>query len=145
MSTIEVITSEREPGQVQVFATEVDAAVASLGGISQATLWLPTDLAGRPRRDLLERLGDTPAVQRVPPDPTWTRKPTCWPWCAGATDPHGPAECYAEHSFITLTLGPRLQSETRGGRRRSTSTSRSTTAQPLSGSRSVRTPGSTAS
>jgi hypothetical protein len=100
MSSIQLIIDQREPGQVQVFATRVDASVASLGGISQATLWLPTDLARRLRRDLVERLDDSPAVQQIQPDSSLTREPTCWSWCAGAIEPHGPGECYAEHSIV---------------------------------------------
>jgi hypothetical protein len=111
MQSIQLIVDQRDPGQIQVYATGIDASVASLGGLSQATLWLPLDLARKLRRDLLERLGDTPAVQRVQPNPAFTREPTCRPWCAGATEPHGPGECYAETSFVTLTLEPHLAGE----------------------------------
>jgi hypothetical protein len=145
MSSIQLIIDQREPGQVQVFATRVDASVASLGGISQATLWLPTDLARRLRRDLVERLDDSPAVQRIQPDSSLTREPTCWSWCAGAIEPHGPGECYAEHSIVHLTLEPHLVGETGVEPPTSTSTSRSPTASRWWGSLSARTPSSTAS
>jgi hypothetical protein len=111
MRSIQTIVDQREPGQIQVFATGVDASVASLGGISQATLWLPLDLARQLRRDL-GRLDDTPPVHRIQPDPMWVRESTCWPWCAGASEPHTPGECYRAHSFVPLTLEPHLVGET---------------------------------
>jgi hypothetical protein len=69
MRSIQTIVDEREPGQVQVFGTGVDASVASLGGISQAaTLWLPLELARQVHRDLLGRL--TTARQSSGSSPT---------------------------------------------------------------------------
>jgi len=54
MSTIQVITDSREPGTIQLFATGMDASVACLGGLAQATWWLPVDDARR----LYAELGD---------------------------------------------------------------------------------------
>ena len=45
MPTIQVIRDQREPHQVQLFATQIDAAVACLGGATQSTWWLPVDVA----------------------------------------------------------------------------------------------------
>jgi hypothetical protein len=112
MRSIQVIVDQREPGQVQVFATGVDASVASLGGTSHATLWLPTDLARSLRRDLVERLDDTPPVQLVPLNSALVREPTCWPWCGGVSEPHSPDLCYRDHSIVALSLEPALRGET---------------------------------
>jgi hypothetical protein len=109
VQSIQLIADQREPGQGQVFATGIEASVASLGGVSQATLWLPLDLARRLRRDLIERLDDTPAIHLVPP--TRMTMPSCWPWCGGTSEPHEPALCYREHSTVPMTLEPHLLDE----------------------------------
>ena len=56
MSTIQVIADSREPNTVQLFATGMDASVACLGGLAQATWWLPVDLARRLHEDLGAKL-----------------------------------------------------------------------------------------
>jgi hypothetical protein len=56
MSTIQVIADSREPGTLQLFATGMDASVACLGGTTQATLWIPTDVARRLHEDLGAKL-----------------------------------------------------------------------------------------
>jgi hypothetical protein len=112
VSTISIITDPREPGRFQVYATCLDASLFAIGGSVQASWWISADDVHKLHADLGEKLGATPAVHRVQPDPTFTREPTCWPWCAGATEPHGPDECYAEHSIVALTLEPHLRGET---------------------------------
>ncbi len=112
MQSIQLIVDSREPGRVQVFATGVDASVASLGGLPQATLWLPAGLVRSLRRDLVERLDDTPAVQLVPANPHLSTEPACWPWCGGTTEPHSPDLCYRDHSIVPLVLEPALRGET---------------------------------
>jgi len=56
MPTIQVIRDQRDPNTVQLFATGVDASVACLGGTTQATLWLPADVARRLHEDLGAKL-----------------------------------------------------------------------------------------
>jgi hypothetical protein len=41
MPTIQVIRDQRDPNTVQLFATAIDAAVASIAGSTQSTWWLP--------------------------------------------------------------------------------------------------------
>jgi hypothetical protein len=45
MPSIQVIRDQREPNTVQLFATQIDAAVACFGGATQSTWWLPVDTA----------------------------------------------------------------------------------------------------
>jgi hypothetical protein len=87
MQSIQLIVDQREPGQVQVFSTGVDASVASLGGLSQATVWLPLDLARQLHRELGVKLNIIPAVDRITPDPRLT-----------------PEEDYLEHSAVPMSL-----------------------------------------
>jgi hypothetical protein len=56
MSTIQVIHDKREPGTIQLFATGMDASVACLGGVAQATWWLPVDVARRLQVELGDKL-----------------------------------------------------------------------------------------
>ena len=56
MSTIQVIADSREPGTIQLFATGMDASVACLGGVAQATWWLPVDVARQLCHDLGAKL-----------------------------------------------------------------------------------------
>lgn len=53
MQSVQVIADEREPAVVQLFATGMDASVACLSGLTQATWWLPVDVA----RTLFHDLG----------------------------------------------------------------------------------------
>jgi hypothetical protein len=43
--SIQVIRDQREPGTVQLFATNIEASVACFGGVTQSTWWLPVDAA----------------------------------------------------------------------------------------------------
>jgi hypothetical protein len=56
MPTIQVIRDQRDPNVVQLFATGVDASVACLGGIAQATWWLPVEVARRLHTELGDKL-----------------------------------------------------------------------------------------
>jgi hypothetical protein len=64
MSTIQVIADSREPGTIQLFATGCDASVACLGGLAQATWWLPVDVARRLHTELRDKLNTEGGEQR---------------------------------------------------------------------------------
>ena len=64
MSTIQVIADSREPGTIQLFATGMDASVACLGGLAQATWWLPVDVARRLHTELGDKLNTEGGEQR---------------------------------------------------------------------------------
>jgi hypothetical protein len=63
VSTIQVIADSREPGTIQLFATGMDASVACLGGVAQATWWLPVDVAHRLHAALSEKLAPRESEQ----------------------------------------------------------------------------------
>ena len=56
MPTIQVIRDQREPNVVQLFVTGADVSAASIGGATQSTWWLPTDVARRLHEDLGAKL-----------------------------------------------------------------------------------------
>jgi hypothetical protein len=56
MPTIQVIRDQRDPNTVQLFATAIDAAVASIAGSIQSTWWLPVDVARQLCYDLGAKL-----------------------------------------------------------------------------------------
>jgi hypothetical protein len=56
MQSVQVIADQRDPNTVQLFATGMDASVACLGGLTQATWWLPVDVARNLWHDLGAKL-----------------------------------------------------------------------------------------
>jgi hypothetical protein len=58
MQSVQVIADSREPAVVQLYATGMDASVACLGGLTQATWWLPVDVARQLCYDLGTKLPD---------------------------------------------------------------------------------------